>query len=209
VIRAEKGGPLGWAWERYVDWRLRRDFRGVWLTAGAWPEGDAPLLIYANHSSWWDGFAMSRLARAHRYDGYCMMEEQNLERWRFLRRLGAFSIRRGDARSALETIRYAAKLLERPRTAVCIFPQGVLDPLAAPPFTLDRGVEVLARVSRVRCMPAAIRPMFLEDEKPDLLIELGVPHPPSPVESCAAQLDGSSLLKGRLNSSERATWRAV
>lgn len=195
MIRAETGGALGWAWSRYLDWRLARDFRGVWLTGGAWPEGDAPLLLYANHSSWWDGFALWRLARAHGFTGYCIMEERNLKRWPFLRRLGAFSIRRGDARSSLETLRYAARLLKQPRTAVAVFPQGVLDPHASPPYLLDRGVEVLARLSGATCLPVAIRPMFLEAEKPDLLLELGEPHPPAPLAHFTRWLNALPLLR--------------
>jgi 1-acyl-sn-glycerol-3-phosphate acyltransferase len=200
VIRAEKGGPLSWAWSRYVDWRLARDFHAVWLS-GEWPEGDQPLLLYANHASWWDGFAAWRLTTAHGFDGYCVMEEHNLRRWPFLRRLGAFSIRRGDPRSTMETLRYAAKLLRRPRTAVLVFPQGVLDANAAPPFTLERGVEVLARMSNARCQALAIRPAFLGDEKPELFLELGEPHPPAELATFTRWLNALPLLRDRVPTS--------
>lgn len=197
MIRAEPGGPLGWAWSRYVDWRLARDFRGTWLTSGEWPQGDAPLLLYANHSSWWDGFALWRLARAHGFTGHCLMEEHNLRRFPFLRRLGAFSIRRGDPLSTLQSFRYAARLLKQPRTAVAIFPQGVLDAHAGPPYALDRGVEVLARMANATCLPVAIRPVFLEGEKPDLLFELGEPHPPAPLDHFTRWLNALPLLRDR------------
>jgi 1-acyl-sn-glycerol-3-phosphate acyltransferase len=188
VIRPDKSGPRAWAWARYIDWRLKRDFRGLWVRGPLPPPGE-PLLFYANHSSWWDGFLFHALCRANGREGYCVMEEKNLVRYPFLRRLGAFSVRRGDPASALETMRCAAALLKEPRAAVMIFPQGVLVPGATPPLTLERGVEVLARVAKVRCVPVALRTAFFEDERPDALLELGVPHPPAPLTRYREQLD--------------------
>ncbi len=187
MIRPNKGGPLGWAWIRYVDWRLDRTFRGVWLS-GALPVGDRPVLFYANHPGWWDGFAFHRLTRAHGLDGYCLMEEKNLARFPFLARLGAFSIRKRDPRSALETLRFAAKLLSRPRSALVVFPTGELDPTARPPFRLERGVEVLARASGALCLPLGLRYGFFVDERPELLVHAGQPHPPAPLERFAEGL---------------------
>ena len=184
MIPADKGGVRGWLWSRYIDGRLGRAFRGVWLD-GAVPKTDRAMLFYSNHVSWWDGFAFFRLTRAHGIDGYCVMEEQNLKRYRFLSRLGAFSIRRGDSRSALETIRYAGRLLGSGKRAMVIFPTGVLDPtpLQRP---LERGVEVLARVTGARCVPMALRYAFFEDPKPDLVISIGEAHDAAPLERFAA-----------------------
>ncbi len=191
MIAPRKGGPLGWAWAQYIDWRLARAFRGVFLS-GALPGGDRPLLCYANHPGWWDGFAFHRLTRAHQLDGYCVMEEQHLSRWPFLARLGAFSIRRGDPRSALETLRFAARLLSRPRRALILFPQGALSPSAAPPLRLERGVEVLARRSGALCVPLGLRYAFFEHERPDLLVHVGAPHEPAPLQRFEQGLDAAT-----------------
>lgn len=175
MIRDEKGGPLGWALDRYVGWKFRSSFRGLWVR-GELPAGDTARLIYVNHSNWWDGFVLHQLCQASGWDGYCLMEEKNLERYRFLSRLGAFSIRPGEASSSLESLRYARELLRRPRAAVCLFPEGELRPFGALPLKLERGVELLGRVTRAECLPVAVRYAFFEHERPDVLVEVGRPH---------------------------------
>lgn len=189
MIRAQKGGLLGLFWKRYVRFAVRRAFRGVWVRGPA-PVPRERLLFYASHPSWWDGFAFHELALALGLDPYCVMEERQLARFPFLRRLGAFSIRRGDARSALGTLRYAARLLDVPRAAVAIFPQGVMQPNVAPPLELERGVEVLARAAKAVCVPLAIRLVHLEDRRPDLLLELGPAHGPEALERFQLGLEG-------------------
>lgn len=189
MIHAQKGGLLGLFWKKYVHYAVRRAFRGVWVRGPA-PVSRERLIFYASHPSWWDGFAFHELALALGLDPYCVMEERQLAQFPFLRRLGAFSIRRGDARSALSTLRYAARLLDVPKAAVAIFPQGVMQPDPMPPLTLERGVEVLARSSRAVCVPLAIRPVHLEDRKPDLLLELGEAHGPEGLERFRAGLEG-------------------
>lgn len=202
MIRSQVRGPISWLWARYVRWAVRRSFRGVWLRGPALPEGES-LLVYANHPGWWDGFAFHQLCQALGLEGHCVMEEHNLARYPFLRRLGAFSIRRGDPRSALESLGYARRVLARPRTAVLIFPQGELTPGDAAPASLSRGVEVLARRAGVRCVPLAIRYAFLDDRRPDLLLELGEAHAPAPLghfetslQEAVSQLAAATTTRG-------------
>jgi len=160
--------------ERYVGWKLRRAFRGVWWD-GPLPEGDRGLILYANHASFWDGFAAWALCHRAGRDGYALMEERNLSRYRFLSRLGAFSIRRNDSFSALESLRYCRKVLLRARSAVVVFPQGEMSSRPGP-VVFERGVEVLARMSGVACVPVALRYAFFEHEYPDVLIRVGAAH---------------------------------
>lgn len=189
MIEAVKGGPLGWALDRYVGWKIRSAFRGLWVR-GELPGHSRSFLVYMNHPSWWDGFVLHQLGQVAGWDAHCIMEEENLERYRFLSRIGAFSIRKGEGASALESLRYARKLLERPGVAVGIFPEGELKPFGSP-LVLERGVEVLARVARAECLPVAMRYVFLENERPDILVEVGQPHPPAPLERFQRELRGA------------------
>jgi 1-acyl-sn-glycerol-3-phosphate acyltransferase len=181
VIRAAKTGPLGWLLDRYVDRKFRSHFRGLWVR-GTLPTGEGARLVYVNHSNWWDGFVLHQLGQVAGWDAYCLMEEKNLRRYRFLSRLGAFSIRPGDAASSLESLRYARELLLRPRAAVCLFPEGELRPFGVLPLRLQRGVELLAKTGGRECVPVALRYTFFEHERPDVLVEVGEPHPPGPLE---------------------------
>jgi 1-acyl-sn-glycerol-3-phosphate acyltransferase len=190
MIRAAKGGPLGWVLDRYVGWKFRSAFRGLWVR-GTLPAGEQGRLIYLNHSSWWDGFVLHQLAQAEGWDAYCLMEEKNLRRYRFLSCLGAFSIRPGDASSSLESLRYARELLRGPRAVVGLFPEGELRPFGVLPLRLQRGVELLARAGKVECVPVALRYAFFEHERPDVLVEVGMSHAPGPLEEFRERLEAA------------------
>lgn len=220
MIHAAKGGPLGWLLDRYVGWKFRSAFRGLWVR-GTLPTGEGARLVYLNHSNWWDGFILHQLGQAAGWDAYCLMEEKNLRRYRFLSRIGAFSIRPGDAASSMESLRYARELLQRPRAAVCLFPEGELRPFGVLPLRLQRGVELLARAGKRECVPVALRYAFLEHERPDVLVEVGTPHAPGPLDvfqqnldslvrrvSTATSLEGfTQLVRGGSGVAER--WDAV
>lgn len=187
MIIDAKRPVLTWALGQYVEWKLRKAFRGVWLE-GALPPGEEGVLCYANHGSFWDGFLAHLLAQRSGRDGYAVMEEQNLRRYRFLTRIGAFSIRRGDSGSALETLRYARSVLQRPKAAVFLFPQGKIEANAQPPLKFERGAEVLARMAKIRCVPVALRYAFFEHEHPDVLIQVGEAHAPEPLAQMESRL---------------------
>ena len=124
---------------------------------------------------------IQQLSKQIGWDGYAVMDEQNVAKYPFHSRLGAVSVRPGDPRSAVETIRYLKQVLRRPRGVVFIFPEGVSRPGALEVGPLQRGVEVIAKAAGVRCVPLAIRYAFLEHEHPDVLIDIGVPHAPGPL----------------------------
>jgi 1-acyl-sn-glycerol-3-phosphate acyltransferase len=206
--------------DAYVRRKVRTSFRGLWLR-GELPASSGGLLVYVNHTNWWDGFVLHQLARAAGWDGYALMEERNLARYRFLRHVGAFSLRRGEASSSLETLRYARELLHRPDAAVFVFPEGEHRPPGELPLRLERGVEALARMSQVSSLPVAVRYAFFEHERPDVLFDVGTPHPPLRLGEyerrleervvalqAVTRLDGfHRLLGGRRGVAER--WDAV
>lgn len=180
MIRAHRHGFLGALVRWYATQEVRRTFRGVWLK-GPRPEGGASVIFYANHRSYWDAFAGHALVEHLGFEGYGLMHEANLAKYRFLTRLGAFSIRPNDARSAVESLRYARALLQNPKTGLLIFPEGEQRPLARAPLKLAPGVATLSKSSKARCVPVGMSALFLEDEKPDLLIELGPAHEGGPL----------------------------
>lgn len=160
----------------YVSGLVRRSFRAVRLL-GDLPElpAEEPLLITPNHSSWWDGFLVYLLNRTllHRRLHLMMLEEQ-LARYRFFSRVGAFGIRPGLPRAAVQALAYSAGLLSDPATALCIFPQGELRPWGTRPLGLQRGLERVLRLhaGRVRLLPLAIRCELLSDQRPEVFLLL-------------------------------------
>lgn len=194
MIRADKGGLFGAAVRGYVRRKLASAFRGLWVR-GALPDAKGGLVVYANHSSWWDGFVIHELGRAAGWDAYAVMEEQHLARYPFHAKLGAFSVRRGDARSALESLSYAKRLL-RGGGVVFVFPEGVLRPGDGALGPFERGLEVLQRAAGVPALPLAVRYAFLEHEAPDVLVDAGVPHGPCSVDEARAHVE-ALLRRGR------------
>lgn len=190
MICDAKGGPFTWLLDWYIGRKVRAAFRGVWAR-GELPSADGGLLVYLNHSSFWDGFLAHQLGKAAGWDAYAVMEEENLAKYRFHTRIGAFSVRRGDARSSLATVRHAKTVLARPNAALFIFPEGNLRAGQGPLQPLERGVELLARTAHVRCLPVAVRYAFLEHEHPDVLLELGPVHEPGPLERFTTSLEAA------------------
>jgi 1-acyl-sn-glycerol-3-phosphate acyltransferase len=219
MIPAKKGGLLGAFWDVYVRTKVRRQFRSVWIR-GELPSVQSGLLLYANHPSFWDGFAMHVLCHHAGWDGYCAMDEKNLSTYPFLRRLGAFSIRPGDGASTLESMRYARGLLQSPGSAIVIFHEGELIPNSKAPLQLRAGVELLSRWAS-RCLPLSLRYVFFENERPDLLIDVGPEHGHRPIEHFERQLNAGvtrlnavsstdgfeRIFQGRSSVAER--WKAV
>jgi 1-acyl-sn-glycerol-3-phosphate acyltransferase len=159
---------------------FRRSFHRIAIHA---PHGegwnDLPTLYYANHVSWWDGWVAFFLFHERwRVEGYLMMEERQLERYRFWQRCGCFSVDRSDPREGMRSVLYGADLLRsKPRRSLWIFPQGEIGPNDRRPLHTFTGAAQLARrAGRVRCVPVALRFEFRGEQRPEALVRIGEPH---------------------------------
>jgi chlorobactene lauroyltransferase len=142
-----------------------------------------PIIVCANHYSWWDGYMAALVERILNVDTYLMMEESQLRRYFFFAWEGCFSVDRQNARAAMESLRYATRLLkEEPRKGkrdgrmVWIFPQGEISPNDRRPLTFFSGAAHLAK-SSAPCLiyPVASRIEYLAEQRPDLYISMGEP----------------------------------
>jgi 1-acyl-sn-glycerol-3-phosphate acyltransferase len=187
------GEKLVW---RLIDSSLRKYFDRILFrtrTAPTEEQAALPMIICANHSSWWDGYVATVVERALGVDGYLMMEEAQLSRYFFFRWAGCFSVDRHNTRSALQSLQYAAKLLkERPGRMIWLFPQGEILPNDRRPLVFFNGSAYLARMTApVLLYPLAIRIEYLAEQRPDLFISLGQPLLVKPGEA-----DTHGFLKG-------------
>lgn len=143
---------------------------------GQRPSGGA--VLAANHGSWWDAYLIGLYARNAGVDVAVMMGDEQLQRFPFLRLVGAVPPR------ALRT------LVDRAGSGdwALIFPEGELRAgrgLAA----LHPGAEWVARRAGVPLVPVAIRVVLRGAAKPEAFIRFGAPVRP---EQLAAAL-GSML----------------
>lgn len=138
-------------------------------------EQQLPLLIYLNHSSWWDGLVAFHISQRANLDSFIMMEEKQLRKLQIFRRLGAFSVVRDNAREAFKSIKYAGELLiNKPNRALWIFPQGEILPNDLRPLGFYSGlVKIIEKAQICRVVPMAIRYEFLGNYKPDIFVLTG------------------------------------
>jgi len=136
---------------------------------------DLPLVLYANHSSWWDGLVAFEIGRAARLDHFLMMEEKQLKQLFLFRRLGAFSVVRGNSHAGLRSINYAVEILkEKPNRALWIFPQGEILPGDARPLHFYQGLaRIIEKTGECVAVPIAMRYEFLGEFKPTAFAKIG------------------------------------
>ncbi len=158
---------------------LRRTFHRIAIGGEEPQPSTLPTLVYANHPSWWDGYIAFFLSDERwKNTGYLMMEEPQLRRYSFFRYCGVFSVDRHDRREGMRSVRYAADLIrQRPNRYLWIFPQGEITPNDARPLVLFRGAAHIAKVAApVRCVPMALRFEFVDQQRPEVLINFGSAH---------------------------------
>lgn len=175
----------------WFGWYSRRQFRRYFNTLRVFmdpqtPEMEIgiPVIFYCNHAYWWDGF-WSQLCteRFFRQNLHIIIEYPQLNQHRFFTRIGAFSIDRSNARSALQTLDYAAELLLRPsdrQNALWIFPQGRIVHIDERPLFFYKGTagivsRVLQQSRTVYLVSVVSRIEYLEEQKPELFLSFRAP----------------------------------
>lgn len=149
---------LGRAMLRGFGAMVRRELRGVWWR-GEPPPG--PFVWAANHHSWWDPFvAAALLARLGR-TGSLLVQQENLDRYRFARRVGGFGT--GEHRRGLAHLAAGRVLV--------IYPEGELRP-AGPLGPLAGGAGWYAGRAGVPLWAAATRVLLRGHQAPEAYVWL-------------------------------------
>ena len=139
-----------------------------------------PILYIMNHSSWWDGLLAYHAVRTlTTRENYFMMEEEQLRKYTFFRKLGAYSINRESTGDISASLRYTARVL-REGGNVWMFPEGEIRPLGLRPFTIKPSAALVLRL----CPEAVVIPVTLyhglfRHSKPEAALLAGKPliHP--------------------------------
>jgi 1-acyl-sn-glycerol-3-phosphate acyltransferase len=181
---------------------FRRHFRTVLLQHGErLAQAPTPLVVYANHSSWWDPMVSILLAqkllpgRRH----YAPMDADALRKYPILRKIGIFPVEMSSARGAAQFLRTSQAILAS-GGVVWITPQGrFADPRE--PLQFKPGLGALStRVPGLTLLPLAIEYTFWDERLPETLLRFGVPA------KIAAEADtavATLLLEGALSETMR------
>jgi 1-acyl-sn-glycerol-3-phosphate acyltransferase len=133
-----------------------------------------PILLIANHMSWWDGLWLNYInARLFkRKFNFMMLEEQLRKHWYF-QYIGGFSVKKGS-RTVVETMNHAAELLADRQNLVLMFPQGEIHSLYSSDFIFEKGIEhILSRLDGpVQIVFVANMVDYLSKPKPGLYVYL-------------------------------------
>ena len=179
------------AW--HVRRRIRAHFSAVYVNGlpslrAATAKG--PVILFANHTAWWDSLLLFDLCFAQLgLDGYAMMRADNLERFPFLGWIGGFGVDPTSREDGHAALAYASRQLDRPLRLVALFPQGEETAMSDQPPRLKPGVARLASMTpQATVLPMTFRYEHGRDEAPFALLTIGEPLADRSLQGCSAAL---------------------
>lgn len=172
---------------RFVDWLigrdLRRNFRAVYVR-GAPPEPAHPLVLFANHHYWWDGYLGYWLIRAWGYRALAWMEAYR--RFPPFGALGALPFPPDDPQARARTVRRTVQILCTEPAALLLFPEGVLHGDTERLLPFQRSLHWLAcRVPQATLLPLAIHIEPSYHQYPRAYLSVGAPFQSAAIDETA------------------------
>lgn len=160
---------------------LRRHFHGMRVLSR--PDISScegrPLVIYTNHSSWWDplvGLILKDRFFPHR-PLYSPIDSEALKKYGLFRRLGFFGVERGTRRGAAAFLGETRRLLDDPRSVIAVTPQGRFADVRERPAGFEAGLGHLARRHpQAIFMAVAVEYVFWDERLPEVLSTFGPPR---------------------------------
>ncbi|GAA5521181.1 lysophospholipid acyltransferase family protein [Aliifodinibius salicampi] len=158
----------------YTYYLFKRRFSKVWLKQEYQPDNSSKTIYYLNHHSWWDGlipfllneYIFHQRARA-------VMGIQQMQKYSFFKKIGAFSINRNDQRQTLRSLRYAVESFERPNASLFIYPQGEITPPGSS-LHFEKGLAWLSQqLTDIEIVPIGIYIHTVRNDKPELHLWIG------------------------------------
>ncbi|MEK5490435.1 lysophospholipid acyltransferase family protein [Paenibacillus sp. FSL R7-0297] len=180
MLEAVKSGSFDRLFYRYNSlYLLRRHFHSIGICGELQPAAAAGrgILYLMNHSSWWDGLlayhAAGKLAGSRHY---FMMEEEQLRKYAFFRKLGAYSINSAGTGDLRASLRYTAGLLQAGES-VWMYPEGEILPLEHRPLILREGAALVLRLSPLTAVvPVTLYHGLFRHTKPEATLLAGTPQ---------------------------------
>ena len=167
---------------RFFAWLFTRDFVANFHAIrilGPLPQSDVgPLVVMANHPSWWDGALFIWMSSALFNGRRCFtpIEARMLKRYPFFARLGAFGVEPGTFGGASTFLATAEHVLKETDGAILINAEGHFADVRPRPLVIAPGIAHLARrVPDATFVPLAIEYAFWDERRPNVLMRFGEP----------------------------------
>ncbi|MFN3691035.1 MAG: 1-acyl-sn-glycerol-3-phosphate acyltransferase, partial [Fimbriimonadales bacterium] len=162
---------------RFVDWLIQRSLRGHFRAVyarGAPPDARKPLILFANHHYWWDGYLGYWLIRSWGRRPVVWMEAYR--RFPPFGALGALPFPPDDKARRARTVRRTLQALQSPETALLLFPEGVLHGDTETLLPFQRSLHWLAQqASHALLLPLAIHIEPSYHQYPRAYLSVGEP----------------------------------
>lgn len=128
-----------WLSKIYSRFLINIAFRNIRLIGDSSSDKNLPILMIANHFSWWDGFVQIGLnLNVFKKKFHFMMLEEELNKSKILRKIGACSVSKGS-RGVIESLQYLVEIIKNPENIYLFFPQGKIESLYTFPYTFEKG----------------------------------------------------------------------
>ena len=159
--------------QHYSSWKIGRNFHEV-KVIGTFDDQQLPILLLANHVSWWDGFWIMNLDMKvlKRKFHFMMLEEQLRKHWYF-RLSGGYSVRK-NSKSVLESLQYTVDLLQDSQNMVLMFPQGRITSHYQYPIDFEKGLERVMQKCKnpIQIVFLVNLPEYFVNPKPTLFMHI-------------------------------------
>lgn len=161
----------------YLHWYIGRHFHAMRLANGdRFPSATGPLIVYANHASWWDPLSLIVISRHFLPDAchYGPMDAAALNHYGMFRKLGMFPVESGTPRGAAQFLRAAREILSTPNSVLWVTPEGRFTDMRTRPAVFRPGLAALvARTGACTLVPLALEYTFWDERLPEILISCG------------------------------------
>lgn len=147
--------------------------------AGLSAIGDAPLLVFGNHPSWWDPLVAHFLCRRC-FAGrqfYAPIDASALKRYRVFGRLGFFGVDLNHRRGAAEFLQTSLAILSHPGGSLWLTPEGRFADARDASAELQPGLAHLCTrmPNDAVVLPMAVEYVFWDERLPECLLRFGEP----------------------------------
>ena len=175
MIKPGKNFVIRFILHYYVNWIVDRHFHEVHFEP---VEGDPnkSILLIANHFSFWDSLILYIVCyKLLKKKFYVMVREDTTIQLKYLKYGGAFSVNK-NSRDMLQSLDYAAELLNDPQNLVLIFPQGKLYSNFVNDIHFEKGIaKVIEKAEgKFQLLFAATFVQYLKHKKPTATVYLKV-----------------------------------
>ena len=177
--------PAAWfqnGFHRFLRPYLKRHFHAIAIDRDRREDrrisADSPLVVYANHPSWWDPLVAHFLNRVlfPPRQFFAPIDAAALQQYSVFEKLGFFGVSLSAKSGAAEFLSKSGQVLDQPDTALWVTPEGRFADVRDHEANLQPGLAHLcSRSSSLVALPLALEYVFWDERLPVCLVSLGTP----------------------------------